>query len=74
MKPLKNGVNLMATAPETIREKVRDLAEHLPLNATWDDVMYQVAARRSVEQGLKESESGQTIPHEEILKEFGLAE
>lgn len=64
----------MATHPDTIREKVRDLAEHLPPNATWDDVMYQVAARRSVEQGLKESESGQTIPHEEILKEFGLAE
>jgi hypothetical protein len=64
----------MATAPETIREKVRDLAEHLPPNATWDDVMYQVAVRRSVEQGLKESEAGQTIPHEDILKEFGLAE
>lgn len=64
----------MATNPETIREKVRDLAEHLPPNATWDDVMYQVAARRSVEQGIKESEAGQTIPHEDILKEFGLAE
>jgi len=64
----------MATAPETIREKVRDLAEHLPPNATWDDVMYQVAMRRSVEQGLKESDAGQTIPHEDILKEFGLAE
>ncbi len=64
----------MATAPETIREKLRDLAEHLPPNATWDDVMHQVAVRRSVEQGLKESEVGQTIPHEDILKEFGLAE
>jgi predicted transcriptional regulator len=64
----------MASTPETIREKVRDLAEHLPLNATWDDVMYQVAVRRSVEQGLKESEAGQTIAHEDILKEFGLAE
>lgn len=64
----------MATNHETIREKVRDLAEHLPPNATWDDVMYQVASRRSVEQGLKESEAGQTISHEEILKEFDLAE
>jgi len=64
----------MASTPETIREKVRDLAEHLPPNATWDDVMYQVAVRRSVEQGLKESEAGQTIAHEDILKEFGLAE
>ena len=63
----------MATNPETIREKVRDLAEHLPPNATWNDVMYQVAVYRSVERGLKESETGQTIPHEEILKEFGFA-
>lgn len=64
----------MATSSEPISEKVRHLADQLPPNATWDDVMYQVALRRSIERGLAQSEAGQTIPHEEILKEFGLTE
>ena len=64
----------MATSTESISEKVRHLADQLPANATWDDVMYQVALRRSIERGLAQSEARQTIPHEEILKEFGLTE
>ena len=64
----------MATSPESISEKVHHLADQLPTNATWDDVMYQVALRRSIERGLAQSEAGQTIPHEEILKAFGFTE
>lgn len=64
----------MATSPESVSEKVRHLADHLPANATWDDVMYQVVLRRSIERGLAQSEAGQTISHEEILKEFGFTE
>lgn len=64
----------MSATNETIRHKVHDLADQLPSDATWDDVMYQVALRRSIERGLAQSEAGQTIPHEDIVKEFGLAE
>lgn len=64
----------MATSTESISEKVRHLADQLPANATWDDVMYQVALCRSIERGLAQSEARKTIPHEEILKEFGLTE
>ena len=64
----------MSATPATIREKVRDLADHLPPDATWDDVMYQVALRRSIERGLTQNEAGETVAHEDIAKEFGLAE
>lgn len=64
----------MASSTESISEKVRHLADQLPSNATWDDVMYRVVLRRSIERGLAQSEAGETIPHEEILKEFDLTE
>ena len=61
-------------ATSTIRQKVHELADQLPSNATWNDVRYQVELRASVERGLAQSTAGQTIPHEEILREFGIAE
>lgn len=64
----------MNVTAETLRQKVHQLADNLPPNATWEDVRYQVEFRASVERGLAESQSGHTIPHEDILKEFGIAE
>lgn len=64
----------MNTAAETIRQKVHELADQLPPGATWEDVRYQIEFRASVERGLNESEAGRTIPHEDILKEFSIAE
>lgn len=58
----------------TIQQKVHELADHLPSDATWEDVRYQVELRSSIERGLAQSEAGKTIPHEDILKEFGIAE
>ncbi len=63
----------MATV-NAIRQKVHELADQLPLNATWDDVRYQIEFRASVERGLAQSQAGDTIPHEDILKEFGIAQ
>lgn len=64
----------LATSTESISEKIRHLADHLPPGATWDEVLCRVSLRRSVERGLAQSEAGQTIPQEKILKEFGLTE
>lgn len=60
--------------PNPFKQEAHKLIDQLPETATWEDFMYQVARRRSIDQGLKESEAGQTIPHEDILKEFGIAE
>lgn len=62
----------MAATTETIRQKVHHLADQLPPNATWEDVMYQIALRRSIEQGLAEADAGLLIPVEELLKEYNL--
>lgn len=61
------------TAP-SLKQKAHELIDQLPDTATWDDVVYELAVRRSVERGLADSEAGRTTPHEDVLKEFGIAE
>ncbi len=58
----------------TISDKLHQLADQLPRNATWSDVRYQVELQASIERGLAQSDAGQTIAHEDILREFGIAE
>lgn len=60
----------MATA--NLRQKVHELADQLPADASWDDVVYQAALRRSIETGLAQADAGLLIPVEELLKEYGL--
>ena len=62
----------MSATTETLRHKVHQLADQLPANATWEDVMYQVALRRSIEKGLAEADAGLLIPVEELLKDYDL--
>lgn len=64
----------MSPSTASIRQKVHELADQLPPDATWDDVRHQIEFRASVERGLSQSEAGEGIPHEDILKEFGIAE
>jgi predicted transcriptional regulator len=64
----------MATTTKTIRKKLHELADKLPADATWEDVRHQVELRASIERGLADSGAGRTVPHEEIIKEFGIAE
>ncbi len=45
----------------------------LPDDANWDDLMYKIYVRQSIERGLKDSEAGQTVSHEDIKKKYQLA-
>ncbi len=56
--------NLKATA--------RELIDNLPDDATWDDAIYVMVARREIEAGLADSEANRTTPVEDVAKEFGL--
>jgi predicted transcriptional regulator len=56
-----------------LRKEVEHLLRNLPENADWDDLMYTIYVRQSIEQGLKDSEEGRIISHEEIKKKYQLA-
>lgn len=64
----------MAAKTETIKAKARELIDKLPDHATWDDVAYEVAVRRSIERGLADLDAGRTYTSEALLESLGLAE
>lgn len=53
-----------------LKKEVEHLLKDLPENAEWDDLMYKIYVRQSIEQGLKDVEEGLIVSHEDIKKKF----
>lgn len=56
-----------------VREEAQRLVEQLPEDATWDDLLYQIYVRQSVEAGLEDCRAGRLVSVEEVKKRLGLA-
>lgn len=54
----------------TAKEAAQQILDHLPEQATWDDIMYELYVKQKIETGLADIEAGRTIPHEDINAEF----
>ncbi len=59
---------------ENIKQEAHRLLEKLPDKATWDDLMYQIYVRQTIEAGIKDSDEGRTVNVKEVRKRFGLTE
>lgn len=59
---------------ENIKEEAHKLIDRLPENSTWDDLMYQIYVRQTVEAGLADSKAGKVISVQEVRRKFGLPE
>ena len=55
---------------QSVKEMARELIEHLPDTATFDDLMYELYVRQKIEAGLKAVNEGRTIPHDEAKKQL----
>lgn len=64
----------MAAKADNVKAKARELIEQLPDNATWDDVAYEIAVRRSIERGLADLDAGRTYTSESLLESLDLSE
>ena len=66
----------MGSAPEddmmatNLKESLHTLADQLPDNATWDDVMEEVRFRRAVETGIRAADRGEFATQEEVRAAF----
>lgn len=58
----------------SVKEEAGKLVDRLPEQATWDDLMYAIYVRQSVEAGLADSQTGRIVSVEEVRKRFGLSE
>lgn len=54
----------------TIRDEVHKIADKLPADASWDDVMYEVYVRQKIAEGLRDSDAGRVLPHDEVRERF----
>jgi predicted transcriptional regulator len=57
-------------AMKDVKKAVLELAQELPDECTWDDVMYRIFVRQKIDAGLRDSEAGRLISHDEVFKEF----
>jgi hypothetical protein len=59
---------------QDVKSAVRQLADTLPDDATWDDVMYRVYVHQAVEAGLRDSAEERLVDVAEVPRQFGLSE
>jgi len=52
----------------TLKEQLRKIADSLPENATFDEMMERIYLLYKVQEGLEQDERGEGIPHEEVEK------
>jgi predicted transcriptional regulator len=60
----------MSASAESVREKVHRLADELPPEATWEDVLYEAYVRQEIEAGLIEADRGEFATAEEVRSAF----
>ena len=56
----------------TLKEEAHRLIDALPDEATWDDLMYGLYVRETVERGLADSDADRVIPVEDVRARLGL--
>jgi predicted transcriptional regulator len=56
-----------------IKNEARRLVEQLSDEATWEDLMYEVYVRQTIEAGLEDSRVGRVLPVDEVRAKFGLS-
>ena len=60
----------MSTNPETLRQRLHALADQLPADATWDDVIEEARFRKAVEAGVSAADRGSFATDDEIKAAF----
>ncbi|MDQ3040096.1 MAG: hypothetical protein M3R16_09925 [Pseudomonadota bacterium] len=75
MRPsvLREALTMPAIATP-LKQQAHALIDHLPDTATWDDVVYEMAVRRSIERGLVDADAGRLTDVQDVRREFGLSE
>jgi predicted transcriptional regulator len=62
----------MTATTISAKTEARRIVEHLPDDATWDDVLYQIYVAQTVEAGLKDCREGRVVSVSEVRRRLGL--
>ena len=53
----------------SVIEQAHRLLDTLPDSTTWEDLMYRIYVRQAIEEGLRDSDAGQTVDVKEVRKD-----
>lgn len=56
----------------TIKNEAKSIIDKMPDDFTWDDLMHEIYVRQTIEDGLKDSETGKTKDVKEIREKYGI--
>src|SRR5262249_30090097 len=56
-----------------LKEQAHKLVDGLPEGATWDDLMYEIYVRQSVEAGFADADAGRVTSVDDVRESFGLS-
>jgi len=56
------------------KEQAHKLVDRMPVNATWDDLIYEIYVREMIERGLADSRANRTKDVKEVRTKYGLPE
>ena len=57
----------------SIKDEAQRLVEQLPDDADWDDLLYQIYVRQSIDAGLRDCAARRLIPVDEVRRRLGLS-
>jgi predicted transcriptional regulator len=55
-----------------VKDEAQKLVDQLPEDATWDDVLYQIYVRQTIDAGLADCNAGRLVPLDEVRRRLGL--
>ncbi|MBI1374671.1 MAG: hypothetical protein GC159_18285 [Phycisphaera sp.] len=57
-------------ADADVKSDLRNIADHLPPEATYSDAMYELYLRKKVADGRRAAAEGRTVSHEDVKRKF----
>ena len=64
----------MSDASALIKVEAHRLVDQLPDHATWEDLVYRIYVRQSIEAGIRDADAGRVESVAEVRRSFGLPE
>lgn len=57
-------------ATDTVKQKILHVVEGLPDTATFEDVIERICFLAKIEEGIRQSDAGETVAHAEAVRQL----
>ena len=68
----QNGVSFMSKTMK--KDEAHRIVDHMPQDATWDDLIHKIYVREAIERGMADSEEGRVRNVKDVRAKYGLPE